>query len=903
MKHFLLLVLLFLVLLLSFNSAFAADDYRMSQVSMGHTFSALTVNKNAQALYTDEDVQYSYVLSKVEAFNGCAIAQSVAAFPFGTHWLFPKEYKCIGDDNIINSGIKVGFLAEYGNFYATLFVLTIFVVSFGAFFYVYLGMTEKQKDDEEQQNAGLNNAQKHGMWLLLATLAGILIFVCKPSYQNDDGKETVSLAGIAAMAIIGSAEESFAQYDRAITGFGVMNYPLIKIPKNTNQKVDSWLSVIQYMICNSENTTYGSQSATNNIDFQYDQNGNYTAFAQNGSCVLNVSFSVDPKTILAASVIGTDYQGVVETAAKKYIQEGFTTSAAIANKIVSRNGRTAQDTARQFDASSFTCDSALSYNVDYMSPDGVSLYATASAECVGQSFSNGMNRYPNLSEDFYKTTVKNRKVHLCEQSGFTAQNDSVKLDTTPFLLKAGEDSSMIEDRLKSCVTKMCGSDSSPYVCSAAIQYYGEMSGNRAVTNSTIITKTQNFIATQFTSKKFSDAGKIVFNSFNASYSNDADSILAEQDFGDTAFSVSFDSEKLGSAVSNGKTVIDVHPTINLSTGQAWQAMTDEVTHGDGGMFDSLTFMDCVAYPEQLSPNGRNCGSIFDTVKDFGNTLYEDGTLLIVSVKTSSVLNNSGAERAAETATIGATKRALSNGNLLGNTAVVGGLISAGILETSGTDAYADNNSSMTVMVATFMGILYSVPSMSDFLSWLGTSLQGLGIFLIYVFPLGVLGMVIYFAISIVVFWVEINLKTYLYFILLISKNNGVNETTDYFRVVDELIEFYFTVVIFPVRFIMAIIFIKACFLFNVIDLDSMLSISGTIDPANTFQNVIIIVGNFAVKTLLFVAFTWLIMLEPARTRRFVHGMIFGKITKSDYDSEEYDDTDEYKLDIKRAYSL
>lgn len=908
--------LLLLVLFLFLQTAHADDlkseamDYSMGQVTMGNTFSSLSASSQLQKNYSDERVQYSYVISKVEAFNGCNIAQSVAGFPFGTHWLFPNEYKCIGTDNIINSGIKAGYLAEYGNLYATLTVFGFFIVSLGSLFFIYYGMTHKNPEPagdthehyEKMLEEELKKA-KYGMVMILATLVGILIFVCRPAYENDDGVKSVSLAGIATMAIIGSAEESFNQYDQTITSFGTMSYPLLTIPKNQNQKVDSWLSVIQYMICNSENTTYASQDPANKINFNYDGNGNYAAFAQKGSCTLNVSFKIDPKSLIVNENLGVNFQSVVESAAKKYIQEGFTTASEVANKIVTRNGRQYKDSPVQFDASRFTCSDMTTYSVDRFSPDSVSNYAAASADCIGQNFAMGMNKYPKLSEDFYTKKVKNRAVHLCEQDSYTQNADDAKYDDTPQLLNAGDDSSALEGRLKSCVTKMCGDDSSPYVCSAAIHYYDEMSGNRAVTESNILTKTQNFIATQFTSKTFADAGKVVFNSFGATYTDIPQSVLAEDEFGDVAFTITFDSVNAGAAVGNARTSIDVKPVINLSTGQAWQALTDLVTRGDDGMFGSLAFSDCLAYPEQLSPSGRNCGSVYDTVKDFGNILYADGTMLIVSVKTSSILNRSSAERAAETAVIGATKRSLMGSNMMGTAAIVGALTAAGILETSGTDAYAENNSSMTVVVATVIGIIYAVPSMENLMSMLGHGLQALGIFLVFVFPLVVAGMMIVFAISIVVFWIEINMTTFLYFLLLLSKNNGVNETTDYFRVVDELIEFYWTVVIFPIRFIFAILFIKACFLFGVIDLDSMLSMPNSITAANTFQNVGIIVGNFAVKALLFVAFIWVMMLEPARTRRYVHAMIFGKINKGTYDEQDFEETDEYRLDIKRAYSL
>jgi hypothetical protein len=891
MKRFLLL----LIFIISQAAYAETDDYSMRQVTSGlNPFSPIVDSRGVQNQYSAEQVKYNYVLSPIESFNGCQITKAVAEFPWGMHKLFPKEYECLGKENLINKDIHVGYLAQNAQFYGQIFALMIFVFITAAFFFVYHKMVQ-------ENNA--NSRQKAASYFMLACLTGILFFVCKPTYENDEGQKTHSFASIATMAVIAFAQETGNQYDRTVMSFGAMSYPLIDLIRNGSLKTDSWMNVAQYMICDSENMRAGGVTASKKLEFKYDDNGNYQAIAQHGVCGLDLSFRLNTRTALLAEQTGlNDYKAMTEAAMQKAIQKGMDTMSAIANKVVDRQRLLANASPNEFDPSRLSCDDPTAYNVNAMTNSGVSLYVQAASECVSKQFTNDLNAYPGITQDFYKK-VKSKSVYLCAQDTYT-QDSTSKYDDTPKMLSPDETTDVLEGRLKSCVNKMCGSDSSPFVCSAAIEYYAEMTGSRYILEPNVLTKASNFIVTQFDPKQYVNNGKLVFNSFKASYSDKVDSIITNESVNETAFAVSLVTKSSQDGLGTNRTSIDVPFYTNISVGEAWNGLTNQYTDGDDGLFGYLAVMDCMRNPEQLSPSGRNCGTVFNSINSFGNRLFTAGMNLIIGQKTSAMLSRTGADRAVDSATIGATKRALDGSNMLGSAAIVGALTTSGILESSGVDAYSQNDSSMTATVATIVGIIYAVPSMASMFGLLGSVLQTLGIFLIYIFPLFVIGMMVVFAVSIMVFAAEVMFKFWLYFILLFSNDNGVNETTDYFRVVDEIIEFYFTIVVFPIRFALTILFIKASFLFNLLDLDNLLGMPNSIIVENSFQNVWVIVGTFGIKIVLYVAYIWCLFLEPTRTRKYVHSMIFGKIKKyGKGDDDEFDETDEYRVNLKKAYSL
>lgn len=848
------------------------------------------INRQIEGEKTVTERRLEGIFPLIESTIGCAGTQSVRNFSIFGLPLFHGEWECITVDNMFNSGAALPMNGGNDLNYEFIYKFTGAIIAI-LFIVIILKLSSGHKHSK---------SQKKGMAFSFVFFVVILSVACIPYYKNDKGENAYSLAVIGYLAFTAFALEGANQF---LTGNAELNqtdYPFITIPANKGQKTNDVVELMQHLLCRADNINSGaSRAGTFKLMRDFDT---YSIFSQYGDCAFDMNMNLNMETVRLEAKVGLPKTYTAFT--DKKVGEIFTKLVKDSNNVVdhvlSSRGRTPKEEPESFIAENFTCANKLDYPVDKLSYYGMTDYLYASAECIQNDMVQGFSRYPNISEDFYGTVLKGRLVHLCEQNTYTnaVAGGSVSdqdMDTTPSLRKPGDSLDSIQAKAAACVTSMCSDASSPYVCSASINYYAMTAGNRHLTNPSIITLPAYFISQEIQSSKFADDGQSLLNSLTMTSSTATSLLDSSTELNmTTVASIPFTVGVRNTGIARAQDIIQPQVLAISTATQMLQSLKDWGQIGDDGYFGEKYTTECMSYPNQISPNKYNCGSVFQTIHLQGERWLAAGVELKIMAALSNSRRKSAVEKAEETAVIGAVKTGLQNVSIAGTASIIAKIVGAKALDSSVQNSYSEYGNHLTPVAMAGLAVAMAVPEFASFISSVGSTLQAMGAFAAYAPQLIVVMTNLGVMLSVLVGFVYFTYTFMLYFIILLSNNNGVNPTTDWFKPLDEFTRTFFAILMYPVVFTICIAFISAIFMFQLFDVTSMIQISNGIDSdLGNFSSIANVLALQFIKMALPIFLIGSILKVARNTPNIINGHIFGNVK----DWNEADD--DYSIALKK----
>lgn len=836
-----------------------ADDVANHQV-----LSSIEDLKKNEAAKTQEETVAGGWWPMIEGMLGCKGAEFVRDFS-----PFVNEYTCSKKDNNFNSEATKAFNAGSAILYK---ILSIFAAAIACFLmFVILQKRSSGHEEETSQRMAWNFS--------MISFTFIITILCFPSIKDDDGERNKTPAQILALSGMSVANEFLSKMMGEVASVDSFNNPIITIPSIKNQKRNQVYEIMRFFGCNSDNVNLGSGNRNGQISINY-LNGNYSVFSQKGNCVLAAHASINMNTVKIAQDIGFDFKSFTDKQFQSAFTDAATQAQAVVNKIMARTTVPANPNA--FDLKGFSCTDYMGYNINSLSYEGLADYAYTSSECISQKFSEALNKYPGIDESFYDKKMLGRFVHLCEQDTYLSSEK--EMDTTPQLLKKGGSFTTLQQNLKQCVTKMCADNSSPYVCSASINYYDKMINNNHIIKPTLITLADYYLKTEFQDDKFTEDGKGFFNSFNVS-SGRASTIYDEDRESEVLFKIPFTVGERGLGIAKDSDyILNAESDYSVTPTEMFKAVYQYFVIPGNGAFGTLYTKDCFAYPLQVSPSGRVCGSPLSTMNQQGRWLEMAGIQMMVGSNVSKGMRKTSVQKAQETASVEATKAGLKSVDIMGTGPTIGKFIALGMLDNAVDDAYSSYGTDMPPYASIAAGLAYAVPSIASLLSTFGATLQGAGLFLQYAPKLAIITIMLGAIITVMFVFVYFSYAFMLYFIILLQKNNGVNPTTDWYKTADQFVKYFMALFSFPIVLAMAFMFINTVFFVNALDVDAMMSVNDGVeanyDSMTTLPQLVIVM---IIAMLIRIGFIGVILKSSAKTPTIVNAHIYGHLSDDEED--------------------
>lgn len=753
-----------------------------------------------------------------EAAMSCKQTKFVRSLFLGM--LFDGEYECAGLGNTFNSKASVPLNAGFGqitDIVGTIALLVLFVLTGLRILKAVTG----HKDSEMK-----GRASAPAFVMLLAILA----FFGTPVITDDDGENPINYATALYWALWLHEADAAGQYLTSDTAAAVLKSPVISILRNTMQKNDLVSNTLRFKLCDADNVVADKKYAEGEIAFNYTE-GFITSFTQKGKCILKSTIQVNTETVKIASVLNlVDYKAFFIEQYKQawtYLNNDVTDLAEI---IINQVGKAPPRVYSSFDKTDFSCKEWKNYNVNGLSSSGLAEYADKAGECISQEMTRIMNKYPNVDEGFFGTKIKGRGVHLCGQDttatvGQGSAIDGKNDDWTGKLKAANGTMQSLNDKLTSCVSESCTPNSSIRVCSAAINLYANLISDTDIISPSLMAMPNNFIAIEMPSKKFDEDGKLPFASFEVTAGTD-DSLLDDDFMSEVVFKIPYKNSVRENSFARAEDVLDTFYMLDINVKDALQAPVKVITFGEDGPMGFKRTEDCLDYPYQISPSGRACNGPFKEMLDQGARLTATGLKLKAGAFLAGT-KRSRVERDMEAAAIGATKTALNKMDLLDSGFLISKLITvAGIDAATNDDESGDIDASASMAFA----FAYNIPALKSVINSIGNTAIATGLFLSFAQQLNIFLTSLSLFMNTIYAYVFYALTFTLYFVLLLSRNNGVNPTTDWFEPFDRMVKTYMTLVIYPIVFKHSVIYIKSIFFFQVINTKAMMNNTGGIEP-------------------------------------------------------------------------
>lgn len=796
-------------------TAFVKADEQVSH----NLLQTINDQRNVEGQYTTEKRKADGNWLMVEAVTSCKQTKFIRAF--FNHTLFNGEYECAGLGNTFNAQASVPINSGFGS-------ISKIVYAIGALVLVLLiGLRWLKAVTGHHEGEKRSRASAPAFTVLLAVLS-IFGF---PFITDDNGENPMNMATVINWGYWLYETDAAGQYLTSDSVSAVLKSPVIVIPKNTMQKNDAVSDFLRFKLCDADNSIRDSSYNEGELAFNY-SNGMISSFTQKGKCILKSDIVVNTDTLKIASTLGLlDYKMFFINQYKEawtYLNDDTT---ILSNMIVAEKANTPLKNPVAFEKTQFSCANWKRYSVGGMGDDGLSEFADNAVECISQEFTRIMNKYPNVDESFYNTKIKGRGVHLCGQdtkqtvgtgSAVDAKND----EWTHNLKNENGTLQSLNDKLTSCVSESCTSNSSIRVCSAAINLYANMITNTDIINPSLMSMSNNFTAIEMPSMKFDEDGKLPFASFNI-VAGTEDALLDDDFLSEVVFKIPYKNLAVANNYSRAEHVLDTYYVPDINIKQVLQAPLKVLTQGDDGLFGFKKAQDCMDYPNQIAPSGRACTSPFNEIAQQGARLVRKGVQLKAGAYLAGTKRNA-AERNLEAAAIGATKTVLTKANLMGSGVLVGKLLGATEIDSalSNYDETGDIDATTTLA----LGFAYNIPSLKSIIHSVANTAIATGLFMSFAQQLNIFITNLSIYLNSIYAYVFYAITFMLYFILLLSRNNGVNPTTDWFEPFDRMVKSYLTLIIYPIVFKHSVIYIKALFYFQAINVQAMMNTNGGIEP-------------------------------------------------------------------------
>lgn len=750
----LILSLLF-ILSLGATQAFAETDVESWGISNPHGFN--TASRNLEANYNEYEQKQALAFPLLESVLGCNIVQSIRSGPVDYHWFFTGEYKCLGASNQFNTDnwrLFLGPVFMLVKFFSFIFGGLLVRIPLTGVFELMLSTAESE---EEKRNSKPSDTISHVLLLFFVIVSLI------PLYKSDKDKDAdVNILMMTTYTTIAWGLQAGNTILNKIVSQQVIEQPYVKIPVAANQRTKDFLTLVDFFMCTKQQP--GNKNTT--ITFNRSE-GHFTAFKQIGKCTLSIDHEIDEGTINSASLNGLPnlYNLEVEALTDAYTK-AFADANGIATKL-SNHVDLPQDVEGSVFDSKMSCEAIKTYDLGKTDKVGMSQYVYRAGNCMGDEFITRLTRAPGVSITS-ETKEQDRWVQVCQ----TSTNMSDLLSTQ-----------------KACAEKMCSSDSSPFMCSAQINNYVRLLGNRYLTDPNYVTMFGQFMKTKYGSSNFSKPGQALINSMQIE-SNQTNDYLESTQTGKPAFTIPIvksttTQERLWtSAAIMG--AFNAESSMNLDT---FGMLNKYFTIGNDGPLGITRTKECILYPNQRSPSGRICASIYKELDMLGNRLIAAAAELIAGTKAAKIMYKNPVERAADKAGVDLALASMKESSKMfgGNAGMVAFMATATVNQQV-NDIFSEYGTDFGPEAAYMIALVYTNPDVAEFASSVGKYMWGMGMYLKFSIPIA-------FALIIVMFFITMfnkatasSIASVPHFVLLLGKNKKtMDPNTDVWKPIETII--------------------------------------------------------------------------------------------------------------------
>ncbi|WP_339437695.1 hypothetical protein [Pseudomonas sp. EL_65y_Pfl1_R32] len=777
---------------------------------------ATRANAHMQSL-TEEERAASFTGPLVESMFGCGMTQSaVQGDEFGKH-------ECVGNNNQFNSGTSK--VLNPAIFYTLNAISIIAGLILSRFIYlkIFAAASTKFKDKKSIITAG--------------SVSAIILIFASPVFVNEQGIRYNLFTKLAIQVVVKALDiDETHQFEESQKTR--VEFPKRFVPNKDSGGAINEYNAISFQLCTSSMSI--QQAAKQQIiKFTIDESkGEIKAFHQVGSCILDISFLVDMNTESISKRFGLPsyLDSAIETA-KRIVETEYTLNAKkIADNII-KAGRPTLGVADTYTPGQLDCNDEASFNLRGMSPSSIKDYAFDAAKCMHGRAIDELNKVPTYTESLMPA---DRNVRICSTVDHSAgQGTNLNQDSSSTSFVADE---TLESTLRACVERSCAEDSSPKNCSDSINFYNVYFNNRFMTNPNILTILPKILFTEFQNNQYSTPGETLANSMKVDMYQSG-SILISENNNKVIFTV--DYERAESDINLQYFLNNSLDSVQLTkTSNDWSAgLLKAVTVGENGVLGIDKLIDCLNYPSSTTPSGRECGTVFVEIQNFGQTLVFTASLIKAELRVNQQLRKNTQSRSKEAAAVNGTKSIIDSAiGFFGTTGGKIGIVSAGIAASAGfNDIYnpVGLNIGPEAMVA--LAVVVSVPQMQEFLDSLSSTLLSLGYILIWSIPIAISVSVVSVIVTLIVALVGF-LLTSTASSLQIINGTTVDRKTDYLKFIIELAMLFIPTVCYTSVLYMTFRFIKALFIYKIITLEMLtgsLSVSYTITSISDIYSTLV----------------------------------------------------------------
>lgn len=726
-----------------------------------------------------------------EALYGCSLSQQMKIWPAFDSTIIEE---CYGKNNIFNSGAANIFSAAVAG------VAGLFVAILGA---VGGWLSLTRLIDVVSGRASRQQTFTFTLLILFIVLLLKPVIRTAPESENESWNQNkISALTFILSPLFVATLHAIETYLTETNEKAVMLYPSIKIPIYTNGKVQEIYNMIDFFVCTAEYPDDGKAQ----IDF-FSVDDEVKGYKQVGKCSISISFKINQQLIDEAKAQGLiDFRQYAINNVKQAITAASADANAVAHNIASKPQPLPGKELDSFEATKLVDGDEGSYNLNAMSAAGIGDYAWAASENISKRLAESLNRYPNLDE---QSLPKSRSPQLCVHTP----------GGTSFFKNADAD-----ENLKACVQTMCAEGSSQYVCGAAVAYAGQYLGQSFYEHPNFFTMFKNFMARFYDSDAFIEKAHLTYNSLSID-STISEGLYEPLRIGNVAFTVPY--EHIRNTLDHDwwfENGFDLFAS-EVIPADYKQAVHDALTIGPDGFLGIVRTNFCLQNPNTNDAEGSGfyCPSVFKTMQMQGKRFLAAAAYLEAGARAAKLTRKTPVDKSAASA---AVKQGTA---LVGDITTKLGmskaaLIAIAALHENTDDMYAEYGSTLGNEEIYALAALFIIPELAEAMHHAAIYLWGAGMFLTIVIPmtvaLGVMGMFITYLVVLITAPIKI-----IPFAVLLFKNEGVNQTSDFFEPFDDLLVFFLSVMGYAILFTFGPMFIDTLFAYRVFDLDRMMTLN------------------------------------------------------------------------------
>ncbi|RTX96389.1 hypothetical protein EJ576_21935 [Pseudomonas sp. C 49-2] len=551
---------------------------------------------NNEAVTTSQDkIDTNLKNNIIEAAVGCKAAQIIINHT-NRKYLFlgdslAPDYNCSGKEGVNGMDNTNPIPSIVGEGHDNLRVVVGIFVTSGVAYLIFLIMFQKNLALAASSKVRTQN------------------FAVKKMHSLFEYTISVGIGGLIIWTCFAISENWATRYLRMEAANAMTKEISVKFP-DFSFKNERLANVLDYQICVKSNS-FSEKDQDPSIKILKTAGGRSIS-ASYGRCKLVGAYLLDNKGITIAKEYGLfDYTSMQDKALAEALSKFVTDADKIATNY--SKGLVPQTITTKFNQNSASCnvDSLAGVDTRFFSTLELEKYKAYALNCISREFVYDLTKAKNMTMDSIDTQqaqLLHRNAFICS-AGYEQKRMMLSEDTEKFY--------------KQCIQDNCGSITSPYACSTALNSYFVMKDDEF----------RQFLTLPVSDKRRkivdnTSAQKII-NTFNADFN-----ILDEREFyqaGGTVlatFPVSVVQGELQLKEIERAFTVGHDLKVNGMNGFSFNSVIGRFS-GRDGFAGSKKFVVCMQHPNVMH-DGFDCGNIYNEMYAYGLKMSIVGTQLKVA---------------------------------------------------------------------------------------------------------------------------------------------------------------------------------------------------------------------------------------------------------------------------------